>query len=152
MTRSDHVSGTDRVAEVAKADSAELIVNVQGDEPFIESDTVDAAILSLLGDPAIMMGTLKKCIASPAEASDSHVVKVVTDLQGRAIYFSRYPIPYHREIYSCSPDAPPCFKHIGLYVYRIELLLSYPDLPIGPSNALRVSSSFERSRTDTPSN
>lgn len=128
MTRSDHVSGTDRVAEVASVDPSTLVVNIQGDEPLIDPAAIDAAILPLLDDDTIPMGTLKKRIEDPREVSDPNVVKVVTGHQGNAIYFSRSTIPYPRH-----DAAPPEFyKHIGLYVYRREFLLSYPDLPIGP--------------------
>lgn len=128
MTREDHLSGTDRVAEVASNDRAELIVNIQGDEPLIDPTVIDAAVLSMLDEPEIPMGTLKKRILDPAEVSNPNVVKVVTDLRGNAIYFSRCPIPFVR-------DAAPGgehFKHIGLYVYRREFLLGYSDLPVGP--------------------
>lgn len=130
MTRRDHPSGTDRVAEVASAGDAEIIVNIQGDEPLIDPTAIDAAVLSLLGDPSVSMATLMKRIEDPEEIGNPNVVKVVTDLNGRAIYFSRLPIPHVREI----GGAPPLirFKHIGLYVYRRDLLLSYSDLPMGP--------------------
>ena len=95
MTRDDHVSGTDRVAEVASAfEDVELVVNMQGDEPLIDPAAIDAAILPLLDEPAIPMGTLKKKIEDPREIADPNVVKVVTDRFGDAIYFSRSPIPY----------------------------------------------------------
>ena len=129
MTRSDHLSGTDRVAEVAASDNAEWIVNVQGDEPLIDPATIDAAILPLLDDDnEAMMGTLKKRIEDPREIDDPNVVKVVTGLSGNAIYFSRSKIPHVRH------DAvrPVYYKHIGLYVYRRDFLLGYSDLPVGP--------------------
>jgi len=130
MTRADHPSGTDRVAEVASGTDAELIVNIQGDEPLIDPGAIDAATLSLRWDDSVPMGTLMKRIEDPAEIGNPNVVKVVTDLQGRAIYFSRHPIPYSRDE---QPSASLThFKHIGLYVYRRELLLRYPDLPVGP--------------------
>ena len=97
MTRADHVSGTDRVAEAALAENAELVVNIQGDEPLIDPAAIDAAILPLAHDPAIVMGTLKKAIENPREITDPNVVKVVTDRNGDAIYFSRCPIPYVRD-------------------------------------------------------
>jgi 3-deoxy-manno-octulosonate cytidylyltransferase (CMP-KDO synthetase) len=125
MTRSDHLSGTDRVAEVASADSAELVVNIQGDEPLIDPAAIDAAILPLHEDPEIVMGTLSKRIEDPRELHDPNVVKVVTDRAGNALYFSRSTIPHPR-------DAAVHYKHIGLYVYRRDFLLSYPDLPVGP--------------------
>jgi 3-deoxy-manno-octulosonate cytidylyltransferase (CMP-KDO synthetase) len=128
MTRSDHLSGTDRVAEVASADTAEWIVNVQGDEPLIDPDAIDAAILPLLDEPSIPMATLKKRIEDPREIDDPNVVKVVTDRFGNAIYFSRSTIPYTRG----SSAGPPLYKHIGLYVYRRDFLLGYSQMPVGP--------------------
>ena len=130
MTRTDHVSGTDRVAEAASASQAHIIVNIQGDEPMIDPAAIDAAILGLLDDDAgeIPMGTIKKRIERPADIQDPNVVKVVTDAQGNALYFSRSPIPYARD----GLESPAYFKHIGLYVYRREFLLAYPDLPVGP--------------------
>ena len=125
MTRSDHASGTDRAAEVASAEQAEIIVNIQGDEPLIDPDAIDAAVLAMIDDEDAPMGTLKKRIEDPSEAVNPNVVKVVTDLAGNAIYFSRCPIPYAR-----SGDGD-CFKHIGLYVYRRDFLLRYSDLPVG---------------------
>ncbi len=129
MTRPDHPSGTDRVAEVASAESAEVVVNIQGDEPLIDPAAVDAAILPLLEDSDIAMGTLKKRIEDPREVSDPNVVKVVTDHFGNAVYFSRSPIPYVRHPENRSV---PHFKHVGLYVYRRDFLLGYSDLPVGP--------------------
>jgi len=129
MTRSDHASGTDRVAEVASAIPADVIVNIQGDEPLIDPAAIDTAVLTLTGDPDVPMATLKKRIDNPDEVSNPNVVKVVTDRQDRAIYFSRLPIPYVREGNAYSMTR---FKHIGLYVYRRDLLLQYSDLPVGP--------------------
>ena len=94
MTRPDHLSGTDRVAEAASAETADIIVNIQGDEPLIDPAAIDAAILPLVHDPAIVMATLRKPIEDPREIADPNVVKVVTDAAGDAIYFSRCPIPY----------------------------------------------------------
>ena len=130
MTRPDHPSGTDRVAEVASASGAEWIVNVQGDEPLIDPGAIDAAVLPLLDDPSIPMGTLKKRIEDQREIIDPNVVKVVTDREGNAVYFSRSTIPYVRE--GSTSRATMHFKHIGLYVYRRGFLLQYPDLPVGP--------------------
>jgi len=128
MTRADHLSGTDRVAEVASAfPDAELVVNIQGDEPLIDPGAIDAALFPLVDDPQIPMGTLKKRIEDPREVSDPNVVKVVTDHFGNAIYFSRSAIPYTRD----AGDYPH-FKHTGLYVYRREFLMGYSDLPVGP--------------------
>lgn len=129
MTRADHPSGTDRLAEVAASEPASLYVNIQGDEPLIDPEAIDAAILSVYGDESVAMGTLKKTITDPTDIVNTNVVKVVTNLLGDAIYFSRCPIPYERD----GRSAVPLYtKHIGLYVYRREFLLSYPDLTIGP--------------------
>ena len=127
MTRADHLSGTDRVAEVASADDAQIVVNIQGDEPLIDPAAIDAAVLSILDHPEIPMGTLKKRIEDPAEIDNPNVVKVVTNFAGDAIYFSRATIPYLR-----GGESLTRFKHIGLYVYRRDFLLSYSDLPVGP--------------------
>jgi len=132
MTRADHSTGTDRVAEVASADTAELIVNIQGDEPLIDPGAIDAAILPLVDDPAIPMGTLKKSIEDPREIGDPNVVKVVTDRSGNAIYFSRSTIPYVRGAGAAGEPAAVHYKHVGLYVYRRDFLLRYSDLPVGP--------------------
>jgi 3-deoxy-manno-octulosonate cytidylyltransferase (CMP-KDO synthetase) len=129
MTRSDHPSGTDRVAEVASALGGAIVVNIQGDEPLIDPAAIDAAVLGLLDQDDAPMGTLKKRIERDQEIADPNVVKVVTDHQDNAIYFSRSPIPYVRE---AGGEATPYFKHIGLYVYRREFLLGYSDLPVGP--------------------
>ena len=154
MTRADHLSGTDRVAEVASAELAEIIVNIQGDEPLIDPAAIDAAILPIVHEPEIVMGTLKKKIEDPSEITNPNVVKVVTNHDGDAIYFSRSPIPYRREegtdrppgLSSLEKDRPPglsqlkkdrtgClsyFKHVGLYVYRRDFLLGYSALRVGP--------------------
>lgn len=123
MTRSDHLSGTDRVAEVAASEDHDIIVNIQGDEPLIDPNAIDLAVDALAGAP---MSTLKKRIEEPSEITNPNVVKVVSGLDGYAIYFSRSPIPYNRG------GEVDYFKHIGLYVYRREFLLRYSSLPVGP--------------------
>ncbi len=133
MTRADHPSGTDRVAEVASAESAEIVVNIQGDEPLIDPDAIDAAVLPMIHDDTIVMGTLKKKIEDPREITDPNVVKVVTDRNGDAIYFSRCPIPFVRGATDTGPaNQHNHYKHIGLYTYRRDFLLAYPELPVGP--------------------
>src|SRR5436305_684635 len=87
MTRSDHPSGTDRLAEVASSENATLFVNIQGDEPLIDPEAIDAAILSVYDDDNIPMGTLKKTIVDPTDVLNTNVVKVVTNLSNDAIYF-----------------------------------------------------------------
>jgi len=129
MTRADHPSGTDRLAEIASSEHAALYVNIQGDEPLIDPEAIDAAILTVHGDEAVDMGTLQKQIVDPADILNTNIVKVVTNLLGDAIYFSRCPIPYERD---GRTGVPIYFKHIGLYVYRREFLLRYPDLTVGP--------------------
>ena len=129
MTRADHPTGTDRLAEVASSEDAALYVNIQGDEPLIDPEAIDAAILSVHGDENVDMGTLKKQIVDPTDIVNTNVVKVVTNLLGDAIYFSRCPIPYERD---GRTGVPIYFKHIGLYVYRRDFLLHYPDLTVGP--------------------
>jgi len=129
MTRSDHLSGTERVAEVASAEAAEYIVNVQGDEPLIDPAAIDAAILPMLDEPAIPMATLKKRIEDLHEIDDPNVVKVVTDRFQNAIYFSRSTIPFPRDH---ARKGTTHYKHIGLYVYRRDFLLKYSGLQVGP--------------------
>jgi len=126
MTSADHLSGTDRVAEVAESEKAGVVVNIQGDEPLLDPAAIDAAVLALANDSEVEMATLAKRIEDPSEISDPNVVKVVTDLRGDAIYFSRSAIPYARE------GRAAHFKHIGLYVYRRDFLLAYSGLPVGP--------------------
>jgi 3-deoxy-manno-octulosonate cytidylyltransferase (CMP-KDO synthetase) len=135
MTRADHTSGTDRAAEVASASDAAIVVNIQGDEPMIDPAAIDTAILGLLDDDETVMATLKKRIEREHEIADPNVVKVITDHAGDALYFSRSPIPYPRGTGRLPSEAEASvayFKHIGLYVYRREFLLGYPDLPPGP--------------------
>ena len=131
MTRPDHLSGTDRVAEAASAVDAEIIVNIQGDEPLIDPAAIDAAILPMVHEPELVMGTLRKRIEDAREITDPNVVKVVTNHAGDAIYFSRCAIPFDRE----KSVNTPYFKHIGLYVYQRDFLLGYSGLPVGPLEA-----------------
>lgn len=135
MTRADHATGTDRLAEVAAGLDDELIVNVQGDEPLIEPAMIQAAVAPLLVDDTIPMGTLAAPLTSLQEFRDPNVVKVVTDGNGFALYFSRAPIPYPRD-FAEELDQRwhelAAAKHIGLYVYRRSFLLEYPNLPKTP--------------------
>jgi len=135
MTRADHPSGSDRIAEAANKINCDAVVNIQGDEPLIDPAAIDAAILPLEHEPDVVMATLSKRIDDPREIDDPNVVKVVTDRAGDAIYFSRCPIPFDRD----RTGRRTCFKHIGLYVYRRNFLLQYPSLPVGPlENAERL--------------
>lgn len=126
LTRSDHASGTDRAAEVASSHPAEVVVNIQGDEPLIDPAAIDAAILGLMHDESVSMSTIMRRIENPADLGNPNVVKVVCGLDGNALYFSRSLIPYVRE------GEFPHFRHIGLYVYRRDFLLQYSDMPVGP--------------------
>jgi 3-deoxy-manno-octulosonate cytidylyltransferase (CMP-KDO synthetase) len=133
LTRADHPTGTDRLAEVAAQLDCELIVNVQGDEPLIEPRMIDQAVAPLQADPELRMGTLAGRIDDLEDYFNPNVVKVVRDLRGLALYFSRAPIPWARDLsreqLARSLAEVALFRHIGLYVYRREFLLQYPQLP-----------------------
>ena len=135
MTRSDHPSGTDRLAEVAANLDSDIVVNVQGDEPLIEPGMIDQAVAPLAADPTIPMGTLKSRIDDPCDYLNPNVVKVVTDLQGFALYFSRAPVPHWRDQDRGDDRGMHglnAFRHIGLYVYRREFLLTFASLSPTP--------------------
>src|SRR4030042_3458980 len=139
MTGKKHPPGTDRIAEVAAAVDYDIIVNVQGDEPLVRPQMIDDVIL-LLRDERASMGTLMKRIMEADEVLDPNVVKVVFDAEGFALYFSRSPIPYHRDEWNLlskeqrakSEDFAStfeirnffCYKHIGIYSYRREVFLA----------------------------
>jgi 3-deoxy-manno-octulosonate cytidylyltransferase (CMP-KDO synthetase) len=132
LTSACHETGTDRLAEVAAGlEKADLVVNVQGDEPKIAPEMIDTAIAPLGERPDISMGTLMADIAAPEDFNNPNVVKVVTDQQGLALYFSRSPIPFTRD---AVPDTAHlnARRHIGLYVYRRDFLLLYPYLDPTP--------------------
>jgi 3-deoxy-manno-octulosonate cytidylyltransferase (CMP-KDO synthetase) len=125
MTSASHQSGTDRLAEVAASLACDVVVNVQGDEPVLEPETIDAAVEPLLADARLEMSTLRRRITDPAEHENPNVTKVVVDQDGHALFFSRAPIPYTR------PGQPPApaWAHVGLYVYRRDTLLRLASLP-----------------------
>ena len=118
LTRADHRSGTDRLAEVAATLDCDVVVNVQGDEPLIDPGAISEAIRPFTTDPSVQMTTLYHRISNPSELTDPNVVKVVLDRGGFALYFSRSPIPFVR-----NGGWPPLYKHIGLYGYRRSALL-----------------------------
>jgi 3-deoxy-manno-octulosonate cytidylyltransferase (CMP-KDO synthetase) len=124
MTSPDHASGTDRLAEVAREMSCEVIVNVQGDEPLIEPIMIDEAVQPLMDDPMVVMSTLRRRITDPAELQNPNVTKVVVDREGFALYFSRAPIPDARQ----GAPAADAWRHVGLYVYRRDCLLQLAGL------------------------
>ena len=140
LTRGDHPTGTDRLAEVAEKIESELIVNVQGDEPLIDPRMVDQAIIPLVKNQQIQMGTLASPIDQLDDFYNSNVVKVVRKQSGMALYFSRAPIPCPRDLDSeqLAELLPQLglLRHIGLYVYRRKLLLEYPSWPKTPLEKL----------------
>jgi len=137
MTRGDHPTGTDRIAEAAAGLDADVIVNVQGDEPLIEGPVIDATVALLARDPELPMATVVHP-AEPDAANDPNRVKVVIDRRGRALYFSRSPLPYVRG------EAPPrIWQHVGLSAYRRAFLLEY--VRLAPT-ALEKAESLEQLR------
>jgi len=129
MTRTEHRTGTERVAEVAAHEQGELFVNVQGDEPLLDPHAIDVAVNSLLEEPQASIGTVATPIKTPGDIMDPNVVKAVLDFDGNAIYFSRAPIPWVRD--TASKIQVRHLKHLGLYVFQREALLEYPTLPQG---------------------
>ena len=134
MTDKGHETGTDRLAEIAARSDADIIVNVQGDEPLIAPAMIDEAIRPLVTDPAVTMATLKSRIKSLHDFLSPNVVKVVTDWEGYALYFSRSPLPNFRDKWNDLKDEAfysgklLCYKHVGLYVYRRDFLLQYAQM------------------------
>lgn len=126
MTLQNHSTGTDRISEVAKNIDADIIVNVQGDEPLIEPDVIDEAVKPLMNNSEILMATLKTRIINNEELKDPNVVKVVTDKNDFALYFSRFTIPYVRD--TDSQPHPAHYKHIGIYVYKKDFLLKFAQM------------------------
>ncbi len=129
MTRPDHRTGTERVAEVAAHEKGDVFVNVQGDEPLLDPAAVDTAVNALLEEPAAAIATVATLIKTPADIMDPNVVKTVLDFDNNGIYFSRAPIPWVRD--STSKIQVRHLKHLGLYVFQRDSLLEYPTLPQG---------------------
>jgi 3-deoxy-manno-octulosonate cytidylyltransferase (CMP-KDO synthetase) len=146
MTSPTHPTGTDRLAEVARRMKAAIIVNVQGDEPLIDGRIVDRAIRPLLNDRTLPMSTLMTPIDSLAEWINPNVVKLVVDRQGFALYFSRSPIPFPRDLHTETllmgpPREEPLtlermYRHIGVYVYRRSFLLKFARMKPTPLETL----------------
>lgn len=122
MTSPHHPSGTDRIAEVAERIDSDVIINVQGDLPFLESDMVHRTVELMTADPELPMATVKAAIRDAHELNNPNVVKVVTDRDGYALYFSRSPIPCWRD---GAPSGVLAYRHIGLYGYRRDFLLRF---------------------------
>jgi 3-deoxy-manno-octulosonate cytidylyltransferase (CMP-KDO synthetase) len=129
MTRTDHRTGTERVAEVAAHVEGGVFVNVQGDEPLLDPVAVDTAVAALLEEPAASISTVATPIKTPADIMDPNVVKTVLDFDGNALYFSRGPIPWVRD--TASKVQVRHLKHLGLYVFQRDALLEFPTLPQG---------------------
>ena len=129
LTRSDHRSGTDRVAEVAAHVDADIYLNVQGDEPLMDPEAVDALVEAMVDDEAVSVSTPCTAIVQPRDIMDPNVVKVVRDFDGNALYFSRAPVPWVRD--RDESIAARHWKHLGLYAFRRDALLEYPTLPPG---------------------
>jgi len=140
MTSAEHASGSDRLAEAAAQIEADIIVNVQGDEPLISPRTIESAIEALLSDEGASVATTCERVKTADDVLSPDVVKVVTDGRGRALYFSRSPVPFPREAvrrhgslasaFAAEPNLLALFrKHTGLYVYRRAFLLEYAGWP-----------------------
>jgi 3-deoxy-manno-octulosonate cytidylyltransferase (CMP-KDO synthetase) len=133
MTRPEHPSGTDRIAEAAARCTCDAVVNIQGDEPLIDPAVIDAVASALAQNE---MATAATPVKNPAEYDNPNVVKVVVNAAGRALYFSRRTIPYLREAASGSVSeqlaAFPFLKHLGIYGYRRETLLRLVKFPVSP--------------------
>lgn len=129
LTRADHRTGTDRVAEVAAHVAADIYINVQGDEPLIDAATIDAVAAAMLEDESVQLCTPCSAITQKSDIMDPNVVKVVLDFDGNGLYFSRAPIPWVRD--TGGSVAARHLKHIGIYGYRRDTLLEFPTLPPG---------------------
>jgi 3-deoxy-manno-octulosonate cytidylyltransferase (CMP-KDO synthetase) len=130
MTRPDHPSGTDRIAEAVRDTEADVVVNIQGDEPLIDPEDIDLAVRPLAEDPSCPMSTLITPIREARDLADPSCVKAVVDLKGWALYFSRSLVPYPRAAEAIAEQ--PIYRHIGLYAYRKDFLLLYATLPSTP--------------------
>jgi 3-deoxy-manno-octulosonate cytidylyltransferase (CMP-KDO synthetase) len=139
LTSTQHATGTDRLAEAVRSIDAEIVINVQGDEPMLDPLGIDAVALALASDPGIEIATLSLPLVSTDEMLAPSVVKVVSDAAGDALYFSRSPIPYVRQkggdaraAAAAAVAAGLARKHVGLYGYRREALLRFAALPQHP--------------------
>lgn len=129
LTRADHRSGTDRVAEVAAHVPAEIYLNIQGDEPLLDPATIDTVVSAMFEDDSVQIATPCSAIRQQNDIMDPHVTKVVRDFDGNALYFSHAPIPWVRD--RDQNLVVQHWKHIGLYAFRRDALLEFPTLPPG---------------------
>ena len=138
MTSAKHESGTDRVAEVARDRDCDIVVNVQGDEPLIPPQNIDQVIRPLVDDATISVSSLRVLIRNKTDLLNKNITKVVVDKFDYALYFSKAPIPWDRDLWSESKhgisqiSSPQWFKHIGLYAYRKRFLMEYSKMPKSP--------------------
>ena len=134
LTRADHPTGSDRLAEVARRLNSEIIVNVQGDEPLMPAPVIQAVVAMLARDPGLGIATVRCPLTDPEMLADPNVVKVVVDARGDALYFSRAPIPHARDR---APERVALGdRHIGLYAYRRTCLLELAAIPPTPLERL----------------
>ena len=129
MTRSDHRTGTERIAEVASHEKGDVFVDVQGDEPLIDPVAIDTAVAALLEEPAAQIATVATAIRHAGDIMDPNVVKTVRDFDSNGLYFSRAPIPWVRD--TQQKIHVKYWKHLGLYAFQRDALLEYPTLPQG---------------------
>jgi 3-deoxy-manno-octulosonate cytidylyltransferase (CMP-KDO synthetase) len=129
LTRHDHQTGTDRVAEVAAHIEAEIYLNVQGDEPLVDPATLDALVSAMLEDDSIQIATPCTAILRSNDIMDPNITKVVRDFDGNALYFSHAPVPWVRD--SGDTVSARHWKHLGIYAFRRDVLLEIPTLPPG---------------------
>lgn len=122
MTSDRHRSGSDRVAEAAAGIACDIVVNIQGDEPLMRGEAIDAAVAALAAEPSLQVSTVAVPLSDRKLAEAPHLVKVVTDIAGNALYFSRACIPYVRD---SGGAAVRYLKHLGLYAYRKEFLMRF---------------------------
>jgi 3-deoxy-manno-octulosonate cytidylyltransferase (CMP-KDO synthetase) len=135
MTSTDHESGTDRVAEVARDRDCDIVVNVQGDEPLMPPQNIDQVVKPLIDDASTLVASLRILIRDSKDLRDRNITKVVVDKFDSALYFSKAPIPWDRDGWLEGPEtltSPRWFKHIGLYAYRKKFLMEYSALPLTP--------------------
>jgi 3-deoxy-manno-octulosonate cytidylyltransferase (CMP-KDO synthetase) len=125
MTKKEHRSGTDRICEAIQGMDADIVVNIQGDEPLIDSQSIDQAVQILESDPDAQMATLKTPLRKQEDFQNPNVVKVVTDENDYALYFSRAPIPFDRHRDDNDGRVPGGYKHVGLYAFRRDFLMQF---------------------------
>jgi 3-deoxy-manno-octulosonate cytidylyltransferase (CMP-KDO synthetase) len=138
LTAASHKTGTDRVAEVAAGMEVDIVVNIQGDEPLMNPAMIDEVVRPFVEEPDLPMSTLCAPILEEENLNSPHVVKVVFDLKGYALYFSRSLIPYPRKM-----DGFVAYEHLGLYAYRKDFLMTYVKIP---QTRLEINESLEQLR------